>query len=135
MIDTFLVPEKTVINAKGDGPSVDLSDASNRVFLATLSITNIVEQESLDVSIYGSADGATWTPKPIASFPQKFYRGESPLLVDLTQHADVKIVRAHWEANRWGRGTETPMFEFQVTLKEVPPQVLREAAAEGKTFA
>jgi hypothetical protein len=135
MVDTFLVPENTVISAKGDGPSVDLSGAGNRVFLATLSITNIIEQESLDVSIYGSADGAIWSQKPIASFPQKFYRGQSPLLLDLTQHADVKVVRAHWEANRWGRGTETPMFEFQVTLKEVSPQILREAAAEAKTSA
>ncbi|HST11144.1 MAG TPA: hypothetical protein VLL05_12270, partial [Terriglobales bacterium] len=135
MIDTFLVPEKTVINAKGDGVSVDVSAAANRVFLATLSITNIIEQESLDVSIYGSSDGATWSPKSIAAFPQKFYRGEHPLLVDLTGHADVKFVRAHWEASRWGRGTETPMFEFHVTLKEVSPQILREAAAEAKTFA
>lgn len=134
MIDTFLVPEKTVINAKGDGSSVDVGGAGNRVFLVTLYITNIIEQESLDVSIYGSADGATWTPKPIASFPQKFYRGEHPLLLDLTRHADVKWVRAHWDASRWGRGTETPMFEFHVTLKEVSPQVLREAAAEAKTL-
>jgi len=135
MIDTFLVPEKTVINAKGDGAAVDVGGAGNRVFLATLHITNIIEQESLDVSIYGSADGTTWTPKPIASFPQKFYRGDHPMLLDLTQHSDVKIVRAHWEASRWGRGTETPMFEFHVTLKEIPPQVLREAAAEAKSFA
>jgi hypothetical protein len=135
MVDTFLVPEKTVINGKGDGPAVDVSAAGNRVFLATLSITNIIEQESLDVSIYGSADGTSWTPKPIMSFPQKFYRGEHPLLLDLTQHTEVKWVRAHWEASRWGRGTETPMFEFHVTLKEVSSQILREAAAEAKTLA
>ena len=135
MIDVFLVPEKTVIQGKGDGPSVDVSAAEHRVMLATLSITNIIEQESLDVSIYGSADGATWTPKPIASFAQKFYRGEHPLLLDLTKHGDVKVVRVHWEASRWGRGTEIPMFEFHVTLKEIPPQVLKEATAEAKTFA
>jgi hypothetical protein len=135
MVDTSLVPEKTVITAKGDGAAVDVSPAANRVFLATLYITNIIEQESLDVSIYGSVDGATWSPKPIVAFPQKFYRGEYPLLVDLTQHADVKWMRAHWEASRWGRGTETPMFEFHVTLKEVSLQVLREAAAEAKTLA
>jgi hypothetical protein len=135
MIETFLVPEKTVVNAKGDGPAVDVSSAAQRVLLATLHITNIVEQESLDVSIYGSADGNTWTPKPIAAFPQKFYRGQQPLLVDLAQHPEVKTVRAHWETNRWGRGTETPMFEFHVTLKEVPPDVLREARAEAKAMA
>jgi hypothetical protein len=135
MLDTLLVPEKTVVNAKGDGGSVDVSAASNRVLLATLHITNIIEQESLDVSVYGSADGATWDAKPIASFPQKFYRGQQPLLVDLTQHPNVKFLRVHWETNRWGRGTETPMFEFHVSLKEIPPEVLREAAAEARTMA
>ena len=134
MLDTFLVAEKTVISTKGDGPSVDVSSAPNRVLLVMLHITNIIEQEALDVSIYGSADGATWTPKPLASFPQKFYRGESPLLLDLSLHPEVKSIRAHWEANRWGRGTETPMFEFHVTAKEVPTEVLREAAAEAKAL-
>lgn len=135
MIDTFLVPEKTVVTAKGDGPAVDVSGAANRVFLLTLNISNIIEQESLDVSIQGSADGATWAGKAIASFPQKFYRGQHPLLLDLSGHADVKFVRAHWEVGRWGRGTETPMFEFHVTLKEVPADILKQAAADAKALA
>jgi hypothetical protein len=134
MIDTFLVAEKTVVTAKGDGPVVDLSGAPNRVFLLDLQITDIVEQESLDVSIYGSADGATWGAKPISTFPQKFYRGEHPLLLDLTATRDIKFVRAHWEVARWGRGSETPMFEFYVTIKEVPPEVLKEATAEAKAL-
>jgi hypothetical protein len=47
----------------------------------------------------------------------------------------VKFVRAHWECARWGRGTETPMFEFGVTLKEVPANILKEATAEAKAMA
>jgi len=120
MVDTFLVPPRTVVDAKGDSAAVEVSGAANRVFLLNLEITNIVEQESLDVSIYGSADGATWGPKPLAIFPQKFYRGPHPLLLDLTTHPEIKFIRAHWEVNRWGRGSETPMFEFQVAIKEVP---------------
>jgi hypothetical protein len=131
MIDTELVA-KTVANAKGDGPTVDVSGAAGRVFLLTLEITQIIEQESLDVSVYGSADGAAWGAKPVAAFPQKFYRGESPLLLDLTADPDAKFVRAHWDVARWGRGVETPMFEFGVRLKEIPADVLREAAAEAK---
>lgn len=133
--EAILVPANTQVTAKGDGAPVDLSGTSNRVFLVTLSITKIIEQESLDLAIYGSADGAAWTPKSIAAFPQKFYTEESPLLLDLTAHPDVKFVRAHWEVARWGRGTETPMFEFGVTLKEVPPDILKEATAEAKTLA
>jgi hypothetical protein len=135
MIDTFLVAEKTVVNAKGDGPAVDLSGAAGRVFLLTLEITKIIEQESIEVSIGGSTDGATWGPKAIVTFPQKFYCGQAPLLLDLTAHPDVKFVRAHWEVGRWGRGTETPMFEFGVRLKEIPADVLREAKAEAKALA
>lgn len=134
-IDTVLVAAHTVVNAKGDGPAVDVSAAASRVFLVTLAITQIIEQESLDLSVFGSADGATWGAKSIAAFPQKFYCGESPLLLDLTAHADVKFVRAHWEVARWGRGTETPMFEFGATLKEVPANILKEATAEAKTMA
>ena len=135
MIDTVLVAEKTVVTAKGDGPAVDVNGAASRVFLLTLEITKIIEQESLEVSVYGSADGAAWGAKPVVTFPQKFYCGQSPLLLDLTAHPDVKVVRAHWEVARWGRGVETPMFEFGVRLKEIPADVLREAAAEAKALA
>jgi hypothetical protein len=135
MIDTVLVDDKTVVNAKGDGPAVDISGATGRVFLLTLKITKIIEQESLDLSILGSVDGATWGAKPLVSYPQKFYCGQSPLLLDLTAHPDVKFVRAHWEPARWGRGMETPMFEFGVMLKEIPAEVLREATAEAKALA
>ena len=135
MIDTFLVAEKTVVSAKGDGPTVDVSAAAGKVFLLTLEITKIIEQESLEVSISGSADAATWGAKPIVAFPQKFYCGHAPLLLNLTAHPDVKFVRAHWDVARWGRGTETPMFEFGVRLKEIPADVLREATAEAKALA
>jgi hypothetical protein len=127
MIEAFLVPENTVVTAKGDGPTLDLGAASTRVFLLNLGITDIIEQEALDVSIQGSADGVTFDPKAVAAFPQKFYRGESPLLVDLSAKPEVKAIRAHWEVNRWGRGTETPRFEFCVTVREVPHEILAEA--------
>lgn len=133
--DATLVPAGTVVSAKGDGASIDVSGATNRVFLVTLAVTKIIEQESLDLSVYGSADGVTWGAKSIAAFPQKFYCGESPLLLDLTAHPDVKFVRAHWEVARWGRGVETPMFEFGATMKEIPANILKEATAEAKALA
>lgn len=133
--ERILVPPGTQVTAKGDGPAVDVGEASSRVFLVTLSITRIIEQESLDLSIYGSIDGVSWTPKPLGAFRQEFYTGEWPLLIDLSSQPEVKFVRAHWEVARWGRGTDTPMFEFGVTMKEVPPDILKEATAEAKTLA
>ena len=135
MSESVLVPAGTVATTKGDGQAVDVRGATSRVFLATLSITRIIEQESLDVSIYGSPDGATWEAKSIAAFRQEFYTGETPVLLDLTAHPSVKFVRAHWEMARWGRGTETPMFEFGVTLKPIPAEVLREVTSQGKATA
>jgi hypothetical protein len=132
MLDNFLVPEKTVVTAKGDGPTLELKPTQGRVFLLTLAITDIIEQESLDVSIHGSTDGAAWDAKPMVAFPQKFYREEVPLLLDLTARPEVKFIRAHWEVHRWGRGTETPMFEFHVTLREVPEEILQEAAGRAR---
>lgn len=124
MVNGFLVPEKTVITAKGDGAAFDLGGASNRVFLLTLQITRIIEQESLDVAVWGSADGANWGEKALAAFPQKFYTGEHPLLLDLTAQPDIKFLRAQWVVNRWGRGTDVPMFEVTLGVREVPKEVL-----------
>lgn len=127
MFDGDLVPDKTVITAKGEGASIELRGMGNRVLLLVLRITDIVEQESLDVSIWGSPDGNAWGDKPLGTFPQKFYRGEHPMLLDLAARADVKFLRARWEAGRWGRGSETPMFEFAVTAREVPAEILAQA--------
>jgi hypothetical protein len=135
MLDTFLIPQNTVISEKGDGPATDISAATHRVFLITLKITQIVEQESIDVSIFGSGDGNAWGQKALIGFPQKFYRGETPMLLDLRQQPEIKMLRAHWEVNRWGRGPDKPMFEVQAQIKEVPAEMLQQAGAEAKARA
>jgi hypothetical protein len=127
MIDSFLVPERTVITGNGDSAPAELNGAESRAFLLTLSVNAIVEQESIEVSVFASTDGATWDPKPIAALPQKFYVGEYPLLVDLSQHAEARFLRAHWDVSRWGRGSTIPRFEIAVRLREVPHDLLAEA--------
>lgn len=131
MLDAFLLPAATVLTAKGDSEPLDVSGASSPIFLLTLSITSVVEQEAIDISLYTSVDGATWETKPFVALPQKFYVGEYPLLVDLSAAPAVKFVRAHWEVNRWGRGSTTPRFEIALRLREVSQQALTEASAEA----
>jgi hypothetical protein len=130
-VDVIMVPAKTAASAKGDGTAIDVSGANERVFLVVLEISKIIEQEALELSVFGSADGVTWSAKPIVTFPQRFYCEQTPLLMDLTAHADVKFVRAHWDVARWGRGTETPMFEFGVTMSEVPAEILNEVRTKA----
>jgi hypothetical protein len=131
MIDAQLLSPNTVITAKGDSDALDVSAAANPAFLATLSISKIVEQESIELTFFTSADGATWEAKPVASLPQKFYPGEYPLLIDLSQAAVAKFLRAHWEVNRWGRGPVTPNFEVGLRVREVPAELLQEARVEA----
>ncbi len=133
MLDAYLIPEKTVITAKGDSQPLALEQAASRIFLLTLSITSVVEQESIELSIFTSADGTTWDAKPLATLPQKFYVGEYPMLVDLTSAPDAKFVRVHWEVSRWGRGPTGARFEIAVRLREVAPEALREAQLEAQT--
>jgi hypothetical protein len=109
----FLVPETTVLE-KGTGEPIPLDDSAGGMMLLTLGITDIVEQEALDVSIQGSADGEQWSEKPLRAFPQKFYRGSYSILFNRAAHADVKFLRAQWDVQRWGVGSQTPMFRFYV---------------------
>jgi hypothetical protein len=131
MIDAILVPENTVVTAKGDSEPVDVSTVSHPVFLATLTVTRIVEQESIEVTFFTSADGTTWEAKPIASLPQKFYPGEYPVLLDLSKIEGAKFLRAHWDVNRWGRGPAAPSFEIGLRVREVPATLLNEVRAEA----
>jgi hypothetical protein len=131
MIDVFLVPENTVVTAKGDSEPLDVSAALSPFFLATLVVTKIVEQESIEVVFFTSVDGTTWEAKPVASLPQKFYVGEYPLLVDLSQANGAKFLRAHWEVGRWGRGPVGANFEIGLRVREIPVELLQEARAEA----
>ena len=124
MLDTALIPDKTIITAKGDGEAVDITGATRRTLLLTMNITDVVEQESLEVSIFTSADAQAWSAKPVLTFPQKFYREQTPMLLDLTAQPEAKFLRAHWEVNRWGRGTDTIRFEVGLKVREVPAAML-----------
>ena len=132
MMDAFLVPANTVVTAKGDSEALDLSAAANRVFQLTLSIGSMVEQEAIDVFLFTSADGTTWDAKPMVSLEQKFYVGEYPLLIDLSEEPEAKFVRAHWDVYRWGRGSTAPKFEISMRLREVSREALLEAEAEAE---
>ena len=113
MLPEFIVPE-TPVDANGTSEAVELGDAAGQMLLLTLGITDIVEQESLDVLIWGSADGEDWGEDPLRAFPQKFYCGTSQILFDLSAHPEAKFLRAEWKVDRWGVGSKTPMFKFYV---------------------
>ena len=127
MLPNFLVQE-TVIREAGTGSELSVDSVSGGLLLLTLGITRIIEQQSLDISIWGSADNADWGAKPLVSFPQKFYCGTYQLLLDLSQRQDVKFLRAKWQASRWGRGEPKPLFGFYLFVQDATKQAIAKTA-------
>jgi hypothetical protein len=116
-----LIPAHSRLEASGDGAGFDISASASRTFLCRLTVTEQIEQESLDVSIWGSADGQNWPKKPLLKLPQQFYRGTTKMVLDLSLRPEVKFIRARWDLNRWGRVAPTAMFVAWMELTEVPP--------------
>jgi hypothetical protein len=127
MLPSFLLPE-TVIREDGEGPVVDLGSSQGRPLLLTLGITRIIEQESLDVSIWASADQSAWAAKPLAVFPQKFYCGTYQLLVDLSEFPEVRYLKAKCKVARWGRGDPKPLFGAYLFAQETQPRAAARTA-------
>jgi hypothetical protein len=108
MLPQFLLPE-TIVRDAGQSPDLNLGELQSETLVLTLGITRIIEQESLDISIWGSADGTEWGAKPLVAFPQKFYCGTYQILLDLSDRP-AKFLRAKWAVNRWGKGDPKPLF-------------------------
>lgn len=120
VMELDLIPPATRMTANGDGEARDISGSQTRTFLCSLTIADQIEQESVDISIWGSSDGQDWGKHPLLKMPQRFYRGETRQILDLTARSEIRFVRAKWELTRWGRVAPHPMFVIGFHLSEVP---------------
>jgi hypothetical protein len=111
MLPNFLIAETTV-RESGESSVFDSGGPNtNKALVLTLGITHAVEQESMEVAIYGSADGVTWSDKPPTSFPPKFYCGNYELVLD---PPCPRYLKAVWKVSRWSRGDNRPYFSFYI---------------------
>jgi len=122
MLPQFLLPETTIREA-GAGPDLHIGDHGGGTLILTLGITRIIEQESIDLSIWGSADGTEWGSKPLVAFPQKFYCGTYQILLDLSRHPDIRYLRVKWQVNRWGKGNPKPLFGVYLFVQEMAEEL------------
>ena len=120
-----LIPNDTLVKESGFGAAVDIRASQTRTFFCVMNITDQIEQESVDVSIWGSIDGENWGTHPILKLPQQFYRGETRAVLDLTLVPEINFIRAGWDLNRWGRVAPLPMFVLGLHLKEIPAMPVR----------
>ena len=116
MLPQFLLPE-TVARQDGMGAEMPFQ---RKIVQLTLGITRIIAQESLEVSVWGSADGDNW--RPLMTFPQKFYCGTYSIHLDLARYEDVRYLRAQWKMGRWALGSShderAPLFGFYLRAEE-----------------
>ncbi len=133
-LNLSLIPAGAKLESSGDGQSFDISASKTRTFLCRLTVTDQLEQESLDVSIWGSADGQDFGKRPLLKIPQQFYRGSTKMVLDISLRAEVRFLRAKWELNRWGRVSPAPMFVAELQLEEIPA-MSRETADRSAVLA
>ena len=123
----YLVPPETAVETNGAGPAFELGELEGKPVIIVLGITEIIEQESLHVSIWRSSDGKDWGQQALFWFHQKFYPGIAPAALDLRQMPGTKFLQARWEVNRWGRGDPRPLFKFGVEIQEFVPEPGRDS--------
>ena len=116
-----LIPASSKLEANGDGQAFDVSACETRTFLCHLTIADQIEQESLDVSLWGSSDGQDFGKRPLLKIPQQFYCGSTKMVLDISLRPEVRFLRAKWEVNRWGRVSPVPMFVAGLDVQEIPP--------------
>ena len=109
-VEIDLIPPGTRLTANGDGEARNIGASQTRTFLCSMDITEQIEQESVDVSIWGSVDGQEWGKMPLLKMPQRFYRGDTRQVLDLSMKPEIRFLRAKWELTRWGRVAPHPMF-------------------------
>ena len=114
----YLVPPQTTVEESGAGAALELGPLAGKTLLLVLRVDEVVEQESLHVSVWGSADGRNWGTQALFWFPQKFYKGLTPAALDLEKRTDVKFLQARWETNRWGRGVPRPRFRMALEVEQ-----------------
>jgi hypothetical protein len=112
----MIVPE-TIAREDGASNELSLGALSGKPLLLTLGITRILEQDSLDVSVWGSSDRLQW--RQIAAYPQKFYCGTYLLMVDLAREKAVRYLRVQWRMGRWGETDPKPVVGFYVTAEQL----------------
>jgi hypothetical protein len=118
---SYILPEN-VAREDGTGAVVALEAGRGKPLLLTLGITRIIEQESLEISVWGSPDRDRW--RLLEKFPQKFYCGTYALGLDLARHSDFRYLRAEWKMSRWGAGHLTPLFGFYLRMEAPKLQVV-----------
>ena len=110
------VVQETAVREGGQSSVFALGENTGQTLVVTLAITHAMEQESLDLDIYTSADGLSWPKEPEARFRQKSYCGTYHLTLP---RSEARYMKAVWEVSRWRHSAGRPFFQFYVSAEPV----------------
>jgi hypothetical protein len=127
-VEFVLIPPGTRLTSNGEGQPFDISASQTRTFICSMEITDQMEQESVDISVWGSADGQDFGKMPLLKMPQRFYRGETRQVLDLSLKPEIRFIRAKYDLARWGRVAPHPMFVLGFQVSEIPAFTAQTAA-------
>ena len=127
-VQFVLIPPGTRLTANGEGQPFDISGSQTRTFICSMEITDQMEQESVDISVWGSADGQDFGKMPLLKMPQRFYRGETRQVLDLSLKPEIRFIRARYDLARWGRVAPHPLFVLGFQVSEIPAFTAQTAA-------
>jgi len=126
MLPSFLISERQV-QESGFSPATDLVTPINEPIEIILGITHAKEQQSLDLSVWGSEDGQNWGDRPLVAFPQKYYCGTYQMVLHPGRKR-VRFLQARWNVSRWGHALKAPVFEFYIMARDLQARAMARTA-------
>jgi len=114
----MVVLEEVSAAMDGSGPPVPLDSERGNLLILTLVITRIIEREGIQISIWGSADGADWGLTPVALFTTKYYCGIYSIPLNLLSCPAIGYLCAHWHLKRsQTKDAHSPACGFYVSAE------------------
>jgi hypothetical protein len=126
MLPSFLLTERQV-NESGFTPALDLGTSLTDPIEIIFGITHAKEQQSLDLSIWGSEDGQNWGERPLLTFPQKYYCGTYQLSLHPSRR-HVRFLQARWHVTRWGHSSKATVFGFYIMARDLQARSMARTA-------
>ncbi|MBV6430299.1 MAG: hypothetical protein IANPNBLG_00408 [Bryobacteraceae bacterium] len=116
MMPILLFPEEMVTES-GFGPVVELKESAGAPLRLTISINRMMEQQTLDLSIWVSPDGEDWGSEPILQLPHRYYCGTYHHVLDLSGRSGVRFLRIEYRLRGWCMEAPPPLSSFEVVAE------------------
>ena len=126
MLPSFLLTERQ-IHDSGFTPAVDLGIPIDEPIEIILGVTHAKEQQSLDLTIWGSEDSQNWGERALLAFPQKYYFGTYKMALHPGRRR-IRFLQARWNVSRWGYGLKGPVFDFYIMARDLQARSMARSA-------